>query len=122
MRFALSWKRCEKGELLKKSTRRINHRRGTKPAEEPPPQSPGALEAGDLQLPKLDSNKLDHIFCDPDHGLNGHRKEILANMRYKLKLSIPRFAARCRRARAVAPEICENSMQRDQTLALLGER
>ncbi len=36
----------------------------------PPLQSPETLETEDLQLPKLDPNKIHHIFDDPDHGLN----------------------------------------------------
>ncbi|MGH6852870.1 MAG: hypothetical protein ACREDJ_06700, partial [Methylocella sp.] len=35
----------------------------TKPIETP--------ETEDLQLPKIDPNKLHHIFDDPDHGLDG---------------------------------------------------
>jgi hypothetical protein len=35
-----------------------------------PPPSSGAQDRGDLQLPELDSNKLHHIFNDPDHGLD----------------------------------------------------
>ena len=32
---------------------------------------PGPPESEDLQLPKIDANKLHHIFADPDHGLGG---------------------------------------------------
>lgn len=64
----LEWLRTRfKGSKGEEPSERTQPREQTKPPSEPR----SAVEADDLQLPHIDSNKLHHIFDNPRHGLDG---------------------------------------------------
>ncbi|TPV99704.1 MAG: hypothetical protein USCAAHI_00846 [Beijerinckiaceae bacterium] len=58
------------GAFLEWLRTRFKGSKGEEPSERTQPREQ-TIEAEDLQLPHIDSNKLHHIFDNPRHGLDG---------------------------------------------------